>query len=184
MADKMVEQLSALMDSECALPEVELAMRRLTKDANLQARWQRYHLISDTLKNNIPDVIDLDLVDRINRAIAADPPLQSYGPAKKFTWYKPATGFALAASVALFAFVGLRLTSFDASSNPPLVASATTPTPESPTSSPDPAQSDLANNTLEAKLSNYLVSHNEYASMNSVHGVLPYVRMVGYPSNR
>jgi sigma-E factor negative regulatory protein RseA len=167
MADKTVEQLSALMDGECALTEVEMAVRRLTKDANLQACWQRYHLISDTIKNNIPDTIDLDLVDRINRTIATDPPLQIHGLSKKFTWYKPVTGFALAASVALVAFAGFRLTPFEATSESSLV-------------SPVISQPSIANNALEEKLSTYLVSHNEHASLHSVHSVLPYVRMVGY----
>jgi sigma-E factor negative regulatory protein RseA len=180
MADNMVEQLSALMDSECALPEVEMAMRRLTKDADLQTRWQRYHLISDTLKNNIPDVIDLNLVDRINQAIATDPPLQTTGLAKKSTWNKPVTGFALAASVALVAYAGFRLTPFEVTSEPALVAAATTPRP----ASPDLSQPNPADTTLEAKLNTYLVSHNEHASMHSVHGVLPFVRIVGYQANR
>ncbi|NJN46449.1 MAG: sigma-E factor negative regulatory protein [Candidatus Competibacteraceae bacterium] len=183
MADKMVEQLSALMDSECALPEVEMAMRRLTKDADLQARWQRYHLISDTLKNNIPDIIDLDLVERINQAISADPPLHTYGLAKQSTWNKPVTGFALAASVALVAFAGFQLAPFEVTSEPSLVAATA---PISPAPSPDPSQSGIANTntSLEEKLNTYLVSHNEHASMHSVHGVLPYVRMVGYQANR
>jgi sigma-E factor negative regulatory protein RseA len=176
MADKTVEQLSALMDGECALTEVEMAVRRLTKDANLQACWQRYHLISDTIKNNIPDTIDLDLVDRINRTIATDPPLQIHGLAKKFTWYKPVTGFALAASVALVAFAGFRLTPFEATSESSLAAAGSSPPPFSPVIS----QPSIANNALEEKLSTYLVSHNEHASLHSVHSVLPYVRMVGY----
>lgn len=74
MADKIGEQLSALMDSECEAVEVELALRRLAKDADLRARWQRYHLISDAMKNNIPEMLDADFAKRISSKISADPP--------------------------------------------------------------------------------------------------------------
>ena len=41
-------------------------------------------------------------------------------------------------------------------------------------------QTDASNELVEARLGSYLVNHNGYASLNSMHGMLPYVRMVGY----
>lgn len=180
MAEKTSEQLSALMDGECVVPELELALRRLIKDAELRVCWQRYHLISDALKNNVPDTIDCDLAERIGQAIDANPPLPMETIAKSRTWYKPVTGFALAASVALVAFVGFSLTQSQISPEPQPIAS----TPTLPPSTSHTAQLEPSNTAVEARLNNYLVSHNELASMHSVHGVLPYVRMVGYQPNQ
>jgi sigma-E factor negative regulatory protein RseA len=178
MAEKTNEQLSALMDGECVMPERDLVLRRLTKDAELRVCWQRYHLISDALKNNVPDTLDFAFAERISKVIMADPPLPAEGLNGPMTWYKPVTGFALAASVALVTFVGFRLTLPTNAEPPPQMSSSTLPAPPA-----DTAQLPTPDDALAAKLNNYLVSHNEYASMHSVHGVLPYVRMVGYQPN-
>jgi hypothetical protein len=37
---------------------------------------------------------------------------------------------------------------------------------------------------LPSGLSAYIVNHNEYASMTTVYGVLPYARMVGYETEQ
>ena len=44
-------------------------------------------------------------------------------------------------------------------------------------------RSDPASEPVEARLGSYLVNHNGYASMNSMHGMLPYVRMVNHGFN-
>lgn len=178
MADKTGEQLSALVDSECAVSEAELLLHRLAKDAELKARWQRYHLISDAIKNNIPEIIDPNFAEHISKAIAADtPPLSDPLPTLP-SWYKPVTGFALAASVAVVALVGLQLSQHSeptGGSEPLATVSPPGPRLSEPTT---------ADSALQSRLNSYLVNHNEYASMNSVHGMLPYVRMVGYEPKR
>lgn len=193
MADKTGEQLSALVDCECEMPELELAVRRLIKDPDLKARWQRYHLISDALKNNLPAVIDTDFSNRVSQAIDTAPPLQTTTIRAVSSWYKPLTGFALAASVALIAVFGLNLIERRATTiDPDPVIAATSPpglqTVDAPPESTQPTSDTrirvAGSNALEARLNSYLVNHNEYASMNSVYGVLPYVRMVGHETNR
>ncbi|MCP5419674.1 MAG: sigma-E factor negative regulatory protein [Gammaproteobacteria bacterium] len=179
MADISKEQLSALMDGECVMPEQELVLRRLAKDAELRVCWQHYHMISDALKSNVPDVIGVDFAERISRLIVADPPLSTETSPRPSTWSKPLTGFALAASVALVAFAGLKLTQPQINLEPQNLASDQTISSDAS----NVTQLASSNTALEAKLNNYLVSHNEYASMHSVHGVLPYVRMVGYQPN-
>ena len=37
---------------------------------------------------------------------------------------------------------------------------------------------------VDTRLNNYLVNHNNYASLNGMNGMLPYVRMVGYQADR
>ena len=180
MAEKTGEQLSTLMDCECEASELELAVRRLIKDRDLKARWQRYHLIGDALKNNLPEIMDVEFAERIQKAIDADLPIKK--PAKispLSSWYKPLTGFALAASVASIAVFGLRASLVEDTGTIPkqLISAA---------SSPPMVNINDGGFDEEARLrlNNYLVNHSEYASLNGVRGVLPYVHMVGYQTNR
>ena len=194
MAERTDEQLSALMDGECDIPEVELALRRLANDVELKRRWQRYHLIGDTIRNYLPESINTGFTDHIMKMIDNEPPLQTVAASSFASWYKPMTGFGLAASIALIAVFGLELdfsgqpsgavakSSVSAgsgltASNPGAIADATSPGVENV----DPNRE--TRDALKSRLNNYLVNHNEYASMNGVQGVLPYVRIVGYQPN-
>ncbi|TVR63451.1 MAG: hypothetical protein EA420_07415 [Candidatus Competibacteraceae bacterium] len=180
-------QLSAMVDDELGLPEMDLALRRLSRDHELQDCWERYHLISDVMQSHLPDALDLDFAARIRRAVEADPlPRPTAKPLP--AWYKPVTGFGLAASVVLVALLGLKQGQIDPASPPEAHLAAA---PAVPAALPATArvvalnpQIDDSNQPVEARLSPYLVNHNGYASMNSMHGMLPYVRMVGYQGNR
>lgn len=183
--DLAASQLSALVDGELADAEMNLVLRRLSRDGDAQGRWERYHLISDALQGHLPAALDADFATRLRQAIDQErlpqPAIRSL-PA----WYKPVTGFALAASVVLTALVGLQLTQPDPGltpSNPVAAAPASaTPLPVQAVALNPPA--DEASEPTEARLNSYLVNHNGYASRSSVNGMLPYVRMVGYQTNR
>ena len=188
-------QLSAMIDGELSDRESELALRRLGRDRDLQGRWERYHLISDTLQGHLPVSMDAGFAERIRLAIEAEPlPQPAMRPLP--AWYKPVTGFALAASVVLVALFGLRLSQTDATLAPVETAAVSRPAVMAVAAAPvarpvqiaaidQPASNDAdAGVPIDARLNSYLVSHNGYASMNSMHGMLPYVRMVGYQTNR
>jgi sigma-E factor negative regulatory protein RseA len=180
-------QLSAMVDDELEDRENELVLRRLSRDSDARDRWERYHLIRDVIQGHVPVALDTDFAARIRRAIEAEPlpqPVARPLPA----WYKPVTGFALAASVVLMALFGLKLNQTDtlqptaqfaAASDPALTAFSF---PTQTVMASRPAAS--ASEPVEARLNHYLVNHNGYASLNSMHGVLPYVRMVGYQTDR
>lgn len=178
-------QLSALVDDELADMEIALVLRRLSRDGDARDRWERYHLISDVIQgHHVPAALDTDFAVRVRQAIEAEPLPQAVArplPA----WYKPVTGFGLAASVALMALYGLKLNQTDALL-PAAPLATTTPALSSPYGSLPiqmTAMTQPANpigEPVEARLNSYLVNHNGYASMSSVSGMLPYVRMVGY----
>lgn len=177
-------QLSALVDDELVDVEINLVLRRLSRDDDARNRWERYQLISDVIQGHLPVAFDTDFAARIRQAIEAEPLPQSAArplPA----WYKPVTGFGLAASVALMALFGLKLNQTD-TLQPAAPFATTTPTLSTPPVSL-PTQIVVATRPadpvaapVEARLTSYLVNHNGYASMSSVNGMLPYVRMVGY----
>lgn len=64
------EQLSALMDGEVLDSEL---LGSLGKDKSLQQTWQSYHLIRDTLRGDVGDVIHLNIADRVAAALEAEP---------------------------------------------------------------------------------------------------------------
>ncbi|MFZ1827715.1 MAG: RseA family anti-sigma factor [Candidatus Competibacteraceae bacterium] len=185
--DFAASQLSAMVDGELADAEINLALRRLSRDSDVQGRWERYHLISDTLQGHLPAALDTAFALRLRQAIDREPaPQPAVRPLP--AWYKPITGFALAASVVLTALFGLQLTQPDAVLTPkPSIAVSPPVLPMlSPVQTVSLASSSAndPDEPTDTRLNSYLVNHNGYASRNSVNGMLPYVRMVGYQTNR
>lgn len=64
------EKLSALMDGETVDNEVLAALR---EDKNLQQSWESYHLIRDTLRNDIGEVVHIDIAAKVAEAINHEP---------------------------------------------------------------------------------------------------------------
>lgn len=64
------EQLSALMDGEALDTEL---MSTLASDAALQKNWESYHLIRDTLRGDVPQVLNFDIASRVASAIENEP---------------------------------------------------------------------------------------------------------------
>ena len=64
------EQLSALMDGETLDNEV---LSALSEDATLQKNWESYHLIRDTLRGDIGQVMHFDIAASVAAAIKLEP---------------------------------------------------------------------------------------------------------------
>lgn len=64
------EKLSALMDGESLDSEL---LSSLSKDRALQQSWQSYHLIRDTMRGDIGQVIHFDIAERVAAALEKEP---------------------------------------------------------------------------------------------------------------
>lgn len=64
------EKLSALMDGESFDSEL---LSSLSQDRTLQQSWQSYHLIRDTLRGDVGQVMHLDIADRVAAALEKEP---------------------------------------------------------------------------------------------------------------
>ncbi|GAA3593982.1 MAG: anti-sigma-E factor RseA [Gibbsiella quercinecans] len=64
------EKLSALMDGESLDNEL---LSSLSKDRALQQSWQSYHLIRDTMRGDIGQVIHFDIAERVAAALEKEP---------------------------------------------------------------------------------------------------------------
>lgn len=180
-----VSQISAMVDEELERREIDLALRRLTRDDAARDRWERYHLISDVLQGHGPVSLHSGFAARIRQALETEPtPSAAAKPLP--AWYKPVSGFALAASVAMLALYGLRPNqTADLVPGAPLAASSSSTA--TALSNPTVAvlrPANFSGEPRQARLKNYLVNHNGYASLNGVPGMLPYARLVDYQTDR
>jgi sigma-E factor negative regulatory protein RseA len=106
MSKETREHLSSLVDGEISRETSRFLVRRLGVDEELSATWTRYHLIRDCLRHPEGGMAGEDLSARVSAALeedAAATPVRR----RKRAWLKPAAGFAIAASVALMAVVGV-----------------------------------------------------------------------------
>jgi sigma-E factor negative regulatory protein RseA len=190
MSDKTREHISALMDDELGNGS-QFVINAVKDDAEHRATWQRYHLIGEAVRGSLPEKIDLLMSERISAAISGETRMDNTGKQTKSVFTKPAVGFAIAASVAVMAILGVRqigvgpnpagvpqtqvvASSQDSNSvsNPLAGAAVTTVTvnPETRIYTP-PADA-------ETRLNRYLLDYNEYRTNAGVQGMLPYVRIV------
>ncbi|OCQ51707.1 Anti-sigma-E factor RseA [Photorhabdus australis subsp. thailandensis] len=64
------EKLSALMDGEALDSEV---VSILSKDSAMQKHWENYHLIRDTLRGDVTEVLHMDIASRVARVLEKEP---------------------------------------------------------------------------------------------------------------
>jgi sigma-E factor negative regulatory protein RseA len=89
----------------------------IINDEHLSTAWDRYHLIGDVLRNDTPDVLQLDLSAEIAQAIAAEPTILAPKnnnvfllklKAKVVVFAKPFGQLAIAASAAGLMVLGVQ----------------------------------------------------------------------------
>ncbi len=192
--ENMKEEISALMDGEVDERQMHQYFRELRNDPECRDCWDQYHLIGDTLRNNLPPNINRNFVSNISQAIANEelpapsaPPVKQQAKSKsRHPIANPLTGFALAASVAVVAFLGVGMITVDEQITGPSVASA--PAPIAPIAQ-TPPQSDIRTvqaqkgiiiqPAVESKLLNYLDSHRNVAGTAAMSpAVVPYASLV------
>ncbi len=108
------ERISALMDNQL---HSEQALKALSEDPSASAAWERYHLIGDALRDELPEQLDLNLSQRIADALEQEPTILAPKPRRSlFSLVKPsvkqfiqvAGQYGIAASVAVAVLVGIQ----------------------------------------------------------------------------
>ena len=136
MNEELDSQLSAMFDNELPAAECELLARRLSRDADLKARWGRYAVIGAVIRAERGVTLDGVVAGRVSAALSSEPALTADGAraaARKlrYHWWQPVAGAGLAAGVAAVSILWLR--SHDLSDG------ARQPTPAMVAESPAPA---------------------------------------------
>jgi len=214
MTTQQDEQFSALVDGELDNTNSDIMLNRLRDDEPSRQRWYRYHLISDTLRAKLPEHIDPHFSQTIMAAIADEPAIlalkhassRSTGPTIKHRM----AGFAIAASVAVVAVVGVRnlnepempaqVAQMPSSSEfvrlpnqqPQIAQMAPQVVPQqmvtgTPAMNVSSTQTTLVpvDNTkaeFDPRLHQYIVNHNQHISGGQFQTIMPYVRIVVSPT--
>ena len=177
MKDKLHEQLSALVDDELEEREQALLLKQLAGDAELSRRLSRFQIISDALQNHLPEISSTGFHERVQAALADEPPVQQHSTLA--TLFKPVAGLALAASVAMIAVLSLQSVRQEGPGAIPAVASAPVHDSYIRAAADDAVQPEEPAGGAQ-NLDVYLVNHSEFAVS---RGILPYMRLVGHDMN-
>jgi len=114
MSESKFETVSSLVDN---YQQSDEAFDELLKDTELSDTWERYNLIGDIIRDDVPEAIHLDISANIANAIAEEPTvlapvkspsLVSAVKAKVVQFSKPIGQLAIAASAAGLMIVGVQ----------------------------------------------------------------------------
>ncbi len=190
----MNEKISALMDGELDAREMQDSIREMRTDREAQKCWDQYHLIGEAMRKDLPNQIDSAFFQRVSEAVAQENiPVSQPLPqsTEKHGVSRQVVGFAMAASVAMVAYLGFGVISVDEQIGPQVAAVA--PTTSLPLTKQVTVQDGLrtvqaqhwteAQPSVESRLDNYLINHRNMvstAAMNN-HMVTPSQSMIVSP---
>ncbi|GHF84497.1 sigma-E factor negative regulatory protein [Thalassotalea marina] len=115
MSESKFETVSSLVDNYQA--QDDSVLQDVLKDNDMADTWQRYHLIGDAIRDELPNELDFDLTDAIANAIAeeptvlapiAKPTIKEKIKAKVVQFSKPFGQVAIAASAAGMMVIGVQ----------------------------------------------------------------------------
>jgi len=207
------EKLSTLLDDFRNTEQDQVVLNDALKDVNQRYTLSRYQLISDVMRNEVGKSIDMDLSQRVMSQIEKEPVLQGQKtavqvktqPQASRLWsflFKPMAGVAVAATVAFVAVNSLSPALSPQDSSAQLATNSSSQKVEKLVSLPvisnavrvsgnataltTPAGMNwkIKRNepAIQKKLNAYLINHNE--NSNSMHGIIPQARVVGFDAQK
>ena len=195
------ERLSAFVDGELQGPARDRVVDDLYVSPELRRAWARFHLIGDAVRKTGPIPHAGSVAGNADVALPAER-IAHFESRLQGRRLAPLPGLAFAAAIAGIAILGIHSLDDDGVRSPAAAGASRPDTAVAgpATTAPDAAAPHVASTAVrpavpdairlkwsdvapdaEARLNAYLVNHNEYAG-NGMHGVLPYVRVVGYQS--
>ena len=193
------EMVSALLDGEVEHLS-EQALRGVVEAEQTRGSWARYRLIGEAVRETAgqgePPVVGVSFAERLRIQIEAEPTVLAPKPRAKRTmpsYLQPIAGFALAASVAGVAVIGVQnLSNGGGEEAQPLsianmeaaeqvLATAAVGGTADDSDTPE-LEIDLAEH--KRRLNSYLVNFNEQRAGLGMPGVNPYVRIIDFESEK
>lgn len=164
MQEQQLEKLSLLVDDQLANAQAVAMLKSVQRDPELQAKLQRYSLISQALKGEQGSVAGLDFAEKVKQQLQAEPVY--FLPRKKSDDHLKKTSLAIAASVVLAA-VGFYAGKTQ-NQGQPFAEVATV------------AQREVPAEQMNAQLKDYLQAHDNVWYVNNNAGVKSYARLASY----
>lgn len=184
----MREKLSSLVDAEINGAERQSVYQALAHDRDLRQAWERYHVIRSAMRNEPALALPSDFADRIAAKIQTAPATVVSFPRSLLNRRhvaRGAAGLAVAASVAALSIIGLRWLE-PGIQTPPVATAKVDAPPAAVATAQAPRRGihwDTPRPELENDLNAFLVQHSEFTPTSGM-GVMSYVRIAGYDSNR
>jgi sigma-E factor negative regulatory protein RseA len=211
MTKQIDEQISVFMDGELHASEHSAVIEQICRDNESLTRWQSYHLISDTLSNNLSPGIDNRFAQSVMDALENEPTVFAPAAIKhKSSVKQKITGAAIAASVAAVAVIGVQnmnkpkdiapslaeMPSTDQFVRMEQLANSSAANTSNQTYTTAPALKASTSNTQQEaqvsqiykyhqyppQLNKYLLNHNQHTLDSRVQGIMPYARIVVTPT--
>lgn len=174
MSKESLEHLSTLMDGELSRETSIFMTRRLSSNEALSEKWERYHLIRDCIRQPGSKQLITGLRARVKVSLdtEAAPRASAWNTSR---WFKPVSGLAIAASVALMAIM--------VTAPPQGVEEGADPTPAnqpfvSPNTLPMAPVSQAVSYDSDERLNVYLLRHNQMARTAGRQGFVSFVPIV------
>ena len=197
MSEHMNEKISAFLDDELEVSEIEMLSKNLEANTDVKLRLNRYALISESLKGNQITSNAHNIAHLVQQQLENEPtvlaPARTKNSKLNESWTTYFAGAAVAATVAAVAV-------FNFGS---LTQSGNVPTEQFPvTVSVSPGQKPfMAENLslpastkwttqdgqsaeIERELNQLLMEHSEYTTQTGIPGMLPYATIVVYDKQR
>lgn len=189
------EMVSVLFDgqsesAECQIPQAQI--KQLVDNENTRTQWSTYQLIGAVLRSEDDLAATASggdsLADKVRAEIAAEPTILAPRAKSRPKYLQPIAGLALAASVAGLAVVGIQQMSSDSIQQGEPLSVANITAAEQVLSPVNVVQDtpelvvDLEEH--QRRLNSYLVNFNEQRTRLGMPGVNPYVRIVGFESEK
>lgn len=162
MSENFNEQISRFIDDEMSAEESDFFVRRLQRDDGARQQYLRYQLIGAAARGEYLHPGAVDLGRRLERALDEGQPEIIN---ERSSWTHFASGAGIAASVALVAVFGLRLTSLEpdiADSAADLAADLEQPSYVVPESTPEPQE--FVRVPAQLTGMQFLIHHARYTS--------------------
>lgn len=197
MKKELDELMSAMVDGELDASHRSRVTDALIDNAQARQAWQRYHLMRDTLRNNLPDEVAPALFDRVCNAISQEPVHQIDGHAKidnhakiekksLFGFgFQPAYGFVAAAALVVAVVTVTQIERSAIFELPTLAQSDAQPNTSSETRKSFVVAADALPTVNHSQLSAYLANHTVRSRSYPMHdGLLPYIRSAKFQDGR
>jgi len=211
------EHLSSFVDGELDRDHCDIMISSICKDEDMKSCLTRYQMISDSMKNQLPDGIKSDFVHCVMAAIESEPTaLAPTAPSRSSavsstsgkiinfpSLTKKVAGFAIAASVATIAVIGVQSQNQDSATqvvvmpensefvrlnkestmtanvNPTVIPKATSGYSTASSSvSPQSIPQLRPTPKFDPILQQYIVNHAQYASGSGVNDIFSHARIV------
>ncbi len=165
MREQLNEKISLMVDDQLPPPQAYDLLKTINHNPDLQAKLERYQLISQAMKNDQCLTARSDFVDRIHQQLCDEPTYLLLRKNQQTVAWQKTVGLAIAASVALVAVIVFGT-----------VEKQMQPLGGTNAIAHHSPQTDQMN----AQLNEYLQAHNNVWYGNSNGGGQQYARLVGY----